>query len=210
MNAITRTTALAAACSMFLAAANAQPDAAPACHAGAKKVAAKVDRAHPSATTIPDIEVTTQNGEKVNFYRDLIKGKVVAVNFVFTTCTTVCPPMGALFANLQKQNEERLGKDIHLVSVSIDPVVDTPQRLKAWGAKFGARDGWTLVTGDKQDITRLLKAMNVYVANFQDHQAVTLLGNETTGEWKRSYGFTSAAKLTAMLDDISAGQRGGR
>lgn len=209
MNAMRKAIAMAAACSMFAAVANAQPDAAPACHAAAGKAAATAG-ARPSAVAIPDVEVTTHDGRRVNFYRDLIQGKVVAVNFVFTTCTTVCPPMGALFGNVQKQNGTRLGKDIHLVSVSIDPVVDTPQRLKSWASKFGARDGWTLVTGEQQEITRLLKAMNVYVPNFQDHQAVTLLGNDATGEWKRTYGFTSAAKLTAMLDDIRSGERGGR
>ena len=196
----TRIAALTAACSLFLSTANAAEPTA-ACHASAKATAAAAS-VNTQRPAIPDVKVTTQDGEHVDFYQDLIKGKVVAVNFVFTTCTTVCPPMGALFSNLQKQNGDRLGKDIHLVSVSIDPTVDTPQRLKAWGAKFGARDGWTLVTGKKSEITTLLKAMNVYVANFQDHQPVTLLGNDATGEWKRSYGFTSAAKLTAMLDDI--------
>jgi protein SCO1/2 len=162
-----------------------------------------------AASTIPDVKVITQDGKTVDFYSDLIKGKVVAVNFVFTSCTTVCPPLGAMFGKLQEQHASRVGKDEHLVSVSIDPEVDTPERLKAWSKKFGARPGWTLVTGKKDDITRILKAMNAYSSDYVNHQPVTIVGNDATGTWKRSYGFTTAAKLAVMLDELSA-QEGGR
>lgn len=153
----------------------------------------------PAANTaaIPDVKVTTQDGTRVDFYSDLIKGKVVAVNFVFTSCTTVCPPLGAIFGKLQERDA-----DAHLVSVSIDPEVDTPQRLKAWSRKFGARPGWTLVTGSREDVTRILKAMNAYSSDFANHQPVTIVGNDATGTWKRTYGFTTAAKLAAMLAEL--------
>lgn len=150
-----------------------------------------------AATPIPDIKVTTQDGRTVNFYSDLIKGKVVAVNFVFTSCTTVCPPLGATFGKLQEQQG-----NAQLVSVSIDPEVDTPERLKTWSRKFGARPGWTLVTGKKDDITRLLKAMNAYSPDYVNHQPVTIVGNDATGTWKRSYGFTTAAKLAVLLNEL--------
>jgi len=152
---------------------------------------------------IPDVMVRTQDGRTVHFYRDLIQGKVVAVNFIFTTCTTVCPPMGALFGQLQEAERERLGRDLFLISVSIDPVVDTPERLAAWGKKFGAKPGWTLVTGDKEDITTILKAMGVYVPSFQDHQPVTLIGNDSAGAWRRVYGFATARKLASLIDEVS-------
>lgn len=167
---------------------------AQSCHttAPAKPVAATA-----APSQIPDVKVTTQDGRTVDFYSDLIKGKVVAVNFVFTSCSTVCPPMGAIFGKLQEQRA-----DAHLVSVSIDPEVDTPAKLKAWSRKFGARPGWTLVTGKKDDIVRILKAMNAYSPDYVNHQPVTLLGNDATGTWKRSYGFTSATKLAAMLEEL--------
>lgn len=173
---------------------------AQSCHttAPAKPVAATATA--PIPDSIPDVRVTTQDGTTVNFYSDLIKGNVVAVNFVFTSCSTVCPPMGAIFGKLQAQRA-----DAHLVSVSIDPEADTPAKLKAWSRKFGARPGWTLVTGQKADIVRILKAMNAYSPDFANHQPVTLLGNDATGTWKRAYGFTSAAKLAAMLVELEKG-----
>jgi protein SCO1 len=164
------------------------------------KKAAPAAPAAAAATSIPDVKVVTQDGRTVDFYSDLIKGKVVAVNFVFTTCTTVCPPLGATFGRLQDAH-----KGAHLVSVSIDPEVDTPARLKTWSQKFGARPGWTLVTGKKDDIVRILKAMNAYSADFANHQPVTVLGNDATGTWKRSYGFTPASKLAVMLAELEKG-----
>lgn len=170
-----------------------------ACHSAPVRAATPAGE---RAMSIADVKVTTQDGRIVDFYSDLVKDKVVAVNFVFTSCTTVCPPMGAIFGQLQKLNAEHVGKDLHLISVSIDPVVDSPQRLEAWRARFGKPEGWTLVTGDEREITRLLKSMNVYVPNFQNHQPVTLIGNDASGSWRRSYGFTTAARLTSWIEEI--------
>lgn len=167
---------------------------ADSCH----KPAAATPAPPPAASvSIPDVKVVTQDGKTVDFYSDLVKGNVVAVNFVFTSCTTVCPPLGAIFGKLQEQSA-----NARLISVSIDPEVDTPARLKAWSKKFGARPGWTLVTGSKDDITRLLKALNAYSPDYVNHQPVTIVGNDATGTWKRSYGFTSSKKLAAMLEEL--------
>src|SRR4051812_49664318 len=86
---------------------------------------------------IPDVAVVDQSGASHHFYADLVKDRVVAVNFVFTSCTTICPVMGATFAQVQKL----LGKsdDVSLISISIDPRNDTPAHLAAWGKKLGAR-----------------------------------------------------------------------
>src|SRR4026208_2489855 len=103
--------------------------AAQSCHvpaAPAKKAETKM--------VIPDVAVVDQDGNKLHFYTDLIKGKTVAINFIFTNCTTICPPLAATFARLQKELGEKAGKDVHLISISVDPLTDTPERLKAWGA----------------------------------------------------------------------------
>src|SRR6185503_7972296 len=110
---------------------------------------------------IPEVDVLDQNGSALHFYSDLIKGKTVAINFIFTNCTTICPPLGATFARVQKD----LGnKDVQFISVSVDPLTDTPERLKAWGAKFKAGAGWTFVTGNKPEIDQLLRALGASAA----------------------------------------------
>jgi protein SCO1/2 len=153
---------------------------------------------------IPDVRVLDQDGKAVRFYTDLVKDRVVAVNFVFTTCTTICPPMGANFAKLQKLLGDRAGRDVHLISVSVDPATDTPERMKAWAQKFGAGPGWTLVTGDREEVTRLLKSLGVYTANISDHSPLVLLGNDARHQWTRAYGLAAPAKLAELIGDMAA------
>ncbi len=117
---------------------------------------------------IPDVEVLDQDGNVRHFYTDLIKGKTVAINFIFTNCTTICPPLGATFARVQRELGDK-GKDVHFISVSVDPLTDTPERLKAWGAKFKAGAGWTFVTGNKPEIDQLLRALGASAARREDH-----------------------------------------
>ncbi len=152
--------------------------------------------------TIPDVVVLNQDGQRLRFYRDLIQGKVVAINFIYTTCTTVCPLLTATFARLQHLLGERLGTDYSLISVSVDPITDTPARLHAWGAKFRAKPGWTLVTGPKQTIDKLLKALRVFTPLIEDHAPIVLIGNDLRGAWTRTYGLTSPTQLQALLEDM--------
>lgn len=162
--------------------------------------------------TIPDVPVVDQEGRERSFYSELVRDRVVAMNFVFTTCSTICPPMGANFGKLASEFGDRLGRDVHLITVSVDPVTDTPERMKEWGGRFGAttpEEGWTLVTGDKDDVTRLLKSLQVFTPDFNDHAPTILVGNDATGEWTRTYGLAPPASLAALLAE-RAGGGGGR
>ncbi len=152
--------------------------------------------------SIPDVALTDQDGRSVHVYSDLIRGRRVAMNFVFTTCTTICPPMGANFEQLQKVLGARVGADVRLISVSIDPQTDTPQRLKAWGAKFHAGPGWTLLTGRKEDVDRLLKALGVFTPDRADHSPLVVLGNEPAKRWTRVYGLAAPARMVELLDGL--------
>jgi protein SCO1/2 len=154
--------------------------------------------------SIPDVAVLTQDGREVRFWSDLVAGKVVAMNFVFTTCTTVCPPLGANFGKLQQLLKEGAGSEVRLISVSVDPVMDTPERLAAWGELFGAGDRWTLVTGDKTEVTRLLKALQVFTPDIRDHAPVVLLGDARSGRWTRTYGLAPPQELAALLEELAA------
>ena len=153
-----------------------------------------------SEMTIPDVVLVNQEGESVRFYSDLIEGKVVALSFIFTTCTTICPPMGANFARLQKLMTDH--EEVALISVSTDPTNDTPERLKAWRAQFKGRPGWTLLTGDKQNVDKALKALGVFTPDKTDHTPFLLLGNDAQGTWTRVHGFTPPDKVADILKDL--------
>jgi cytochrome oxidase Cu insertion factor (SCO1/SenC/PrrC family) len=158
-----------------------------------------------SRMAIPDVELLDQDGRKIHFYSDLVKDKVVAINFIFTTCTTICPPLGATFARVQKELGERAGRDVHFISISVDPVTDTPERLKAWGAKFKAGASWTFVTGSKPQVDELLRSLSASSASREDHSPTVLIGNEARGQWTRTYGLAKPSQLVSIINDAIAG-----
>lgn len=159
--------------------------------------------APPSAPRIPDTRVFDQDGKELNFYTDLVRGKTVAINFIFTTCTTICPPMTATFRRVQQTLGARVGQDIRLISISVDPTVDTPERLKSYAGKFKAAEGWTFVTGSRPDIDELLKALGAGVADKNDHTPTVLIGNEQTNNWTRTYGLAPASKIAQLVAEAA-------
>lgn len=155
-----------------------------------------------SSSKIPDAPVLDQHGKQLNFYSDLIKGKTVAINFIFTTCTAICPSLAATFRRVQQDAAAR-GIDVQLISVSVDPTTDTPERLNDFAAKFKAGPGWTFVTGDKARIDSVLQALGAAVSNKNDHTPMILIGNDSRDYWTRAYGLTSPTKIVDILAGAS-------
>jgi protein SCO1/2 len=155
------------------------------------------------ALTIPDVSLVNEAGKPVRFYSDLVKGRVVAINFLFTSCTTICPPLSAIFSNVQSLTQNRSGPAFQLISVSMDPVNDNPARMKGWLEKYGARPGWTFVSGEKSEMDKLLRALGGYASRREDHSPMVIIGNDASGVWTRTYGLGSAARLVRILDEVS-------
>jgi len=160
-----------------------------------------------TAPKIPDVPITDQNGRRLHFYRDLVAGKLVAINFIFTTCTAICPALTATFRRLQTELGEHSGRDAWLISVSVDPGVDTPERLHDFAAKFNAGPGWTFVTGEKSDIDSVLQSLGAGVANKNDHTPMVLIVNDATGVWTRTYGLTSPVTMKKIIMDTAKSER---
>jgi cytochrome oxidase Cu insertion factor (SCO1/SenC/PrrC family) len=163
--------------------------------------AAPTEVAASDVVRIPDVAVQTHDGRALHFYSDLVKGRLTAVNFIFTSCTTVCPLMGVRFAQLQPL----LPKEVSLVSVSIDPTVDTPERLAAWGQRVGAKPGWTLVTGAKPDIDTLLTALGTAIADPASHTPLMLIIDDRGAKpvLRRLDGLTDPKTIAALLAEES-------
>ena len=161
------------------------------------------DKQDQIAVEIPDANVFDQDGRRLRFYTDLVKGKTVAINFIFTTCTTICPPLAATFRKVQQQLGERVGRDVSLISVSVDPTTDVPERLSAFLAKFNRTEGWTFVSGTKPEIDRLLRALGAYTPDKNDHTPMVLIGNESAGYWTRTYGLAPPATLTKAITEAA-------
>lgn len=151
-----------------------------------------------------DVTVQDQTGRKLNFYTDLVKGKTVIINFIFTTCTTICPPLTATFRKVQQELGERAGRDVHLISISVDPTVDVPERLRDFAAQFKAGPGWTFVTGNRSDIDDLLKALGAAVVDKNDHTPMILVGNDAANYWTRAFGLAPASTLIKIVNEAAA------
>ena len=151
-----------------------------------------------TSAKIPDVRIVDQNGKQLNFYTDLIKGKIVAINFIFTTCTASCPPLTATFRRVQQDAKAR-GLEVQLVSISVDPSIDTPERLKTFAEKFKAEPGWTFVTGDKAEIDSLLNGLGAAITNKNDHTPMMMIGNDNADYWTRAYGLSSPSKLVDLI-----------
>ena len=111
---------------------------------------------------LPNVELTTQEGRKVRFYDDLVKGKVVAINFMFATCRKACPAATQNLAEVQDALGERMGRDVTLLSISLDPERDTPEVLRGYAQAHGAKPGWYFLTGKRDDIELLRRKLGAY------------------------------------------------
>jgi len=155
------------------------------------------------ASYFPNVELTTQAGKKVRFYDDLIKGKQVAINAIFTTCKDVCPLETANLVQLRKVLGERVGRDVHLYSISIDPQRDTPEVLQAYAEKFGA--DWTFLTGRAEDIKLITRKLALIrdrdnpTSRDSHHAAYLIVGGEADGQWTRFSAVDSPRFLAARM-----------
>lgn len=159
---------------------------------------------------LPDTVLTDHNGKTVRLKADAVADRLVVINFVYTTCTTVCPVQSALFADLQQRLGERSGKDVSLISVSVDPLRDTPPRLKEFARRYKAGPGWSFLTGSRQAVDEVLKAFDVYTPNFADHPAAVLVGDPRSGEWVRYFGFPGTDQILGRITELHAASQGVR
>ena len=153
----------------------------------------------------PNVELITQDGQKVHFYDDLIKGKIVAIDLIYTTCHYSCPLETARLAQVQRKLGDRVGKDIFFYSISIDPDHDTPEVLTAYMKQFHVGPGWTFLTGKKEDIIFLGKRLGLYTTpsvNADGHIAHLLIGNDAIGQWVRSSALDNPSFQARMIGNF--------
>ena len=149
-----------------------------------------------------DVVLINQNGEKMRFYSDLLKGKVVIINSFFATCQGSCLPMSRNLEKVQQALGDHVGKDVFILSISVDPLVDTPPKLKDYAKKFNARPGWFFLTGDKENVEFALKKLGHFVADKQDHLNIFIIGNERTGLWKKAFGLAKSDELIKVVESV--------
>ncbi len=157
----------------------------------------------PSAdVTLHDAALVNQDGETMKFTSEVMGDKLVALTFFYTSCKTICPVTSIIFSQIQDRLGDRLGDEVRLVSVTVDPITDTPARLEAYAAKFKPKPGWIWLTGDKQSVDKVLEGLGAYAADYTQHPLVVLVGDPVSGRWSRLFGFPSPDDIVARLDAL--------
>ncbi|HEY2459655.1 MAG TPA: SCO family protein [Candidatus Acidoferrum sp.] len=164
---------------------------------------------HYGASYFPNVALTTQDGATVHFYDDLLKGKIVAIDLIYTHCEYACPLETARLAQVQHLLGDRVGKDIFFYSISIDPERDSPQVLKEYAEKFHAGPGWLFLTGKKSDIDLISKKLGLYSdpdpSDKDGHTPSLLVGNEATGQWMRNSALDNPKFMAITIGNWLAG-----
>jgi protein SCO1/2 len=175
--------------------------------AGAASLLAAGAAADPWGPNFPNVPLTTQDGKTVRFYDDLLKGKKVVINVIFTVCTDVCPLETANLVQLTKLLGDRVGRDVFFYSISIDPLRDTPPVLKAYAEKFGAGGpGWLFLTGKAEDIKLITKKLALIrdrdnpTSRESHHAPYLVLGIEPSGLWTRKHATTNPRFLASTMN----------
>ena len=153
------------------------------------------------AYVVPDVVVVTQDGERVPLRQLLDPGKPVMLDFIYGTCTTICPILSAGFSSLQR----RLGpatEEVQLVSVTIDPEHDTPEIMTEYLQRYSRKPGWDFVTGSRADIDQVMHAFSAYVPNKMSHQPLTFLRGTGEAKWVRIYGLVGTKDLMAEYQQL--------
>jgi protein SCO1/2 len=161
------------------------------------------DQPAPVVLSVPDIEVVNQDGRRVHFNSQVIDGRIAIVTGFFTTCSSMCPITQEKLSQVAKLLGPRLGKDVVIVSVSVDAENDTPARMKDWGEKFHIGPGWTLLSGKRAEVDTLLKSLGLFVELRQRHQSALMVGSTATG-WVRISSWTPSEKLAKLAESMSS------
>jgi protein SCO1/2 len=149
-----------------------------------------------------DVVLLNQDGQEMRLYTDLLKGKVVVINTFFGSCTGVCPMINRKLIEIQHALGDRLGDDVYILSLSVDPLTDTPPRLKTYAERIKAKPGWYFLTGEQANVDFALRKIGQHVQAKEGHSNLLIVGNEPTGLWKKMFGLAKTEELVKLVQGV--------
>ncbi len=152
--------------------------------------------------SIPDVVLINQDGAKVKLASLLNGDQPVVVDFIYGTCTTICPVLSAGYANLQSKLALE-GRRPKLVSITIDPENDTPYIMKDYLKRFRAKPGWEFLTGSRSDINAVMRAFNAYIPDKMSHYPLNLIRVPKDGSWVRLFGIMSSREFMEEYQSVA-------
>jgi protein SCO1/2 len=162
---------------------------------------------NPPAAYFRNLTLQTQDGKEVRFYEDLIKGKIVVINLMYTRCDGILCDQGTKnLVKLQNALGDRLGREVFIYSVTLDPEHDTPAILKEYATKYGVKPGWTFLTGDAKVINELRGKLGLYNsdpkkdADPTQHSGMIRIGNEPFDKWSTTSVLSSPDRILQIIE----------
>lgn len=160
-----------------------------------------------------DLELVTQDGRRVKFFSDVLKGHVVVISFVHTQCKNACPLVTQKLTLVRDLLEGYIGKPVQFVSISLNPEQDTPAAMKAFAKRHEAdHDGWVFLTGPVDHVNQIIKKLGQYTENVDDHTTILLAGNVDRAHWTKIppniLPGGIAAKVRELMADGAPGAKG--
>ena len=165
-----------------------------------KNTASTADK--PAKLYFTDVALVNQHGQELHLYGDLLKGKVVIIHSFFTRCKSACPVSMKLMAGIQNRFSQLMGKELFILSFSLDPTTDTPLQLQSYAKALNVGPGWQLISGSKENVDFALKKLGHYVDDIQDHKNTLIIGNEATGLWKKAFLLAKADALDELIKTV--------
>ncbi len=141
------------------------------------------------SNALPDLPVVTHEGKRVRFYSDLIEGKIVLINFMYSTCKGICPGMTTNLKDVYRALGDRVGRDVFMYSITLQPEKDTAERLRSYVKARGIGDGWYFLTGEAFDLDQIRKRLGFYDPNPEvdedrtQHTGMLRVGNDARQRW---------------------------
>lgn len=156
---------------------------------------------------LPNVKVRSHDGKEFLFYDDLIKGKMVVINFIYTSCKDVCSLSTARLAEVRKRLGDRVGRDIFMYSITLDPLVDGPETLARYASNFATGEGWLFLTGSVADIDSIRMKLGERSEIKANHRNGVVLGNDATGDWSRDSVFSDVGRLASTILSMDPAER---
>ena len=151
-----------------------------------------------------DLELFTQDGRKVRFYSDMLEGRTVVINVIYTNCQDACPLITQQLNEVRQRMPELFGKQVFFISLSSDPKRDTPKALKQFAKKQNADvEGWTFLTGRQDHIDHILKKLGQYSENVEGHSTLLIAGNVPAKRWSKILANAPSAAIAARLSVLA-------
>lgn len=168
----------------------------------------KRDEERPDNNYFPNVELQTHDGKKVRFYDGLVKGKLVVFNMMYTVCTGICPVNTASLLSVQRALGARVGKDIFMYSLTLQPELDTPDALREYMKKYDVGPGWTYLTGKRPDMELVRRKLGFYDSNpiadadISNHTGVLRIGDGARNKWMMTSAVTPTRQIVKAIMNL--------